>query len=152
MNRVALRGRIARMEQKTSKAGKSYYRIVVAVRRAYKDQNGQWHEVTSFVPVKVIYQNLIPKLEKIEVGDEVVIEGHLEQYWTNPSQSLNSTSIIEVVAEKLELLRKKQQQPAQQTQPEPAKQPDQPETQQQPEPEQPKKKRKKKVADLDDII
>jgi single stranded DNA-binding protein len=154
VNKTLLKGRIAKVERRSSSNGKVYARLVVAIRRSYRTDTGEWRETTSFIPTKVIYQNLLQKLAYVQVGDEVLIEGHLEQFWSN---SQNPTSIVEVLVERIEVTKKKSQQPAQpqpaQPEQQPAQQPEQPaqtETQQQE--QKPKNKKKRKISEVEEII
>jgi single-stranded DNA-binding protein len=148
-NKTILRGRIARMEQKTTANSKPYARLVIAVRRSYKTENGEWREITSFIPTKVIYKNLLQKLNNLNVGDEVIVEGHLEQFWSN---SQNPTSIVEVLAERIEVTKRKSQQPAQpEQQAQQVAQPVEQKQEQQPETKQTKKK-KRKISEVEGII
>jgi len=106
VNKVILTGRIATTPQIiTLENGTKIGNFVVAHNRSYKTQDGEWKEEAHFFDVKV-FNGLNEKLQKLQKGDLILVEGRLSQErWT--TQDGKTFSKIRIIAEKIQLLRKK---------------------------------------------
>ena len=106
LNKVLLIGRIASEPQfMVLESGTKIGTFAIAYNRSYKDKDGNWKVEAHFFDVKV-FNGLNEKLQKLQKGDLILVEGRLSQErWT--TQDGKTVSKIRIIAEKIQLLRKK---------------------------------------------
>ena len=101
LNKVILAGRLTRdPELKYTSTGQPYCRLGVANSRFYRDKDGNWQEVTTFVDVVVWGQMAEGVAQRMTRGRAVLIEGRLQtSEWTG--QDGHRRTRIEVNAERV---------------------------------------------------
>ena len=106
LNKVLLIGRIANEPQfMVLESGTKIGTFSIAYNRSYKDKDGNWKEEAHFFDVKV-FNGLNEKLQKLQKGDLILVEGRLSQErWT--TNDGKTASRVRIIAEKIQLLRKK---------------------------------------------
>jgi len=107
LNKVLLIGRLANEPQiVTLESGTKIGTFSIAYNRAYKDKDGNWKEEVDFFNIKV-FNGLNEKLQKLQKGDLVLIEGRLSQErWI--TKDGKTASRVRIIAERIQLLKKKQ--------------------------------------------
>ena len=105
LNKVLLIGRIASEPQFTAlESGTKIGTFAIAYNRSYKDKEGNWKEEAHFFDIKV-FNGLNEKLQKLQKGDLILIEGRLAQErWTKDGQNHYR---VRIIAERLQLLKRK---------------------------------------------
>jgi len=106
LNKVLLIGRLTNKPKILTLEKTKIGTFSIAYNRAYKDKDGNWKEEANFFDVKV-FNGLNEKLSKLQKGDLILIEGRLSQErWT--TQDGKTASRVRIIAERIQLLRKKQ--------------------------------------------
>jgi len=92
-NEVRLFGRISK--QKVHNETTTF--IDVAVKEDYKDKDGNWVNKSVFVPV-VCFQNEAKRAAKFQVGDEIMVRGHITIRTEKENDKIVNSS-VQVVAD-----------------------------------------------------
>jgi single-strand DNA-binding protein len=105
-NSVTLVGRLTRdPEVRYTTKGQAVCRIDIAVNRRYKDAQGAWQDLTSFIPIVVWGESATRCGERLKKGMPVHVEGRLQSRAWETKEGQKRTS-IEVVARRVQFLSK----------------------------------------------
>ncbi len=105
INKVFIQGRLTKNpEIIQTQSGTKVANFSIAYNRSY-NKDGNWQEETSFFDIKA-FNGLTEKIQKLQKGDLILIEGRLSQErWT--TQDGKTAFRVRIIAEKIQLLRKK---------------------------------------------
>ncbi|MFQ6033473.1 MAG: single-stranded DNA-binding protein [Candidatus Bipolaricaulia bacterium] len=138
LNRVVLTGRLtADPELRYTQTGRARTRFSIAVNRRYRDQEGNFQEETTFVPIVVWGPQAESCANYLQKGRQVAVDGRL-RIDTFETQEGERRKVIEVVAQRVEFLggrREEAEEPAEE--PQPAAEAESPQPQAEPEEEIP---------------
>lgn len=117
LNRVAISGNLTRdSELRVTQGGTSVLSFAVAVNdRRRNPQTGEWEDVPNYVDCTVFGKRADSLADILKKGLKVAIEGRL-RYHSWEAQDGSRRSRLEVVAEELELMTQRAQQPQAQRQ------------------------------------
>lgn len=84
MNKVTLKGRIGKVENKVLQNGTNVSKIALATNKKYKDESGEWQEKTAWHDVTVYGYQAEKIAQYMEKGDMILIDGEMQnQSWEN---------------------------------------------------------------------
>ena len=105
-NSVTLVGRLTRdPEVRYTAKGQAVCRIDIAVNRRYKDTQGAWQDLTSFIPIVVWGESAVRCGERLKKGLPIHVEGRLQSRAWETKEGQKRTS-IEVIARRVQFLSK----------------------------------------------
>lgn len=134
LNRVVLTGRLtADPELRYTQTGRARTRFSIAVNRRYRDQEGNFQEETTFVPIVVWGPQAESCANYLQKGRQVAVDGRL-RIDTFETQEGERRKVIEVVAQRVEFLGGRREEAEE---PQPAAEAESPQPQAEPEEEIP---------------
>jgi len=120
LNRVVLTGRLtADPELRYTQTGRARTRFSIAVNRRYRDQEGNFQEETTFVPIVVWGAQAENCANYLQKGRQVAVDGRL-RIDSFETQEGERRKVVEVVAQRVEFLggrREGAEEPAEEPQP-----------------------------------
>lgn len=77
--------------------GKAYAKFTIAHSKSYKDQNGQWQDIVSFIDCQVRGAYAEAMIKYLLKGRHVTVKGEIKQdRWTDDQQQKHSTTFINI--------------------------------------------------------
>ena len=106
INQVSLAGRLVQdPEFRIAENGAARLNGRIAVNRSYRDQEGEWQEISSFFNI-VIWQKLAEYCaDRIHKGTPVIVSGRLRSHSWKDAEN-NPHTIVEVQVRSLQVLEK----------------------------------------------
>lgn len=111
INRVIISGNLTRdAELRSTQSGISVLSMGVAVNDSRKNANGEWEDYANFIDCVMMGSRADKLAQHLKKGTKVVVEGKLR--WSQWEKDGQKRSKVEVVADSLEFMsRKEQEQP-----------------------------------------
>lgn len=98
INRIVLEGNLTAAATLSHwPNGKAYAKFTIAHSKSYKDQNGQWQEIVSFIDCQIRGAYAEAMTKNLLKGRHITVDGEIKQdRWTDDQQQKHSTVYINV--------------------------------------------------------
>lgn len=104
LNQVTISGRLTRdVELRQISSGAKVVNLPIAFSRSYKDSNGEFQEITSYLDVKVWSNRAEDCAKYLHKGSPILVEGYL-QTRTYENKEGQSVKAVEIVANRVHFL------------------------------------------------